>query len=282
MDVRDGEQSMHTDAASFCSAVAQIASVAMSSLLRVDLAKRQHELDMELQIAQETQACILPPSEGTAGSASYVSRIIPGSVVSGDIFDIFEINNNKVAICLGDVTGHGIGSALLMTAIHAQIRASFAHSDNPTDVANAVNAYVVQHSPSNRFASLWIGVFHSVTRTLEYVDAGHGHWLLMPEDGTPLCPDHTGSMIVGIVTSASFCAETLQLAPNERLVLYSDGIIEQPNNEGELFGVDRLIASLRGNTSIKEDVQHTVDTLTDFASTSIFADDTSIVSITFR
>jgi serine phosphatase RsbU (regulator of sigma subunit) len=102
----------------------------------------------------------------------------------------------------------------------------------------------VQHAQGTRFISLWLGVFDLIERTVQYVDAGHGYWLLRPPGGEPQRVECVGGVPLGVDEDAHYRAESLVLVAGSRLIVYSDGVHEQPNPDGEEFGLERTLASL--------------------------------------
>ncbi len=279
LDSRNGEVSPQPDAASFCHAVSQVASLAFSNLKRIELTKRQERLDADLKVAQEAQSFLLPAPLGRVGQLEYASRTCPGSVVGGDLFDIFEIDEHRTGICFGDITGHGIGAAVLMTAVLSNLRAVLSSCGDPAIAVTKVNAYLAQHSAERMFATLWAGVFDATDNTLRFVDAGHGHWLICNTDARPNRPILPGGLIIGVQPDYQYSAEQIKLNPGDRLVLYSDGIIEQPNAENEQFGNTRLCDVIARSDSIQDDVAQAFTALEQFTGSSSFSDDTTIASI---
>lgn len=279
LDSRVGEVSPQPDAASFCHAVSQVASLALSSLKRIELARRQEQLDADLSVAREAQSFLLPAARGTVGRLRYASRTCPGSVVGGDLFDIFDIDDHRTGICFGDITGHGIGAAILMTAVLSHLRATLAKCGDPAAAVAETNAYLARHSSDRMMATLWVGVFDASECTLKYVDAGHGHWLVCTAGAAPVRPLSPGGMIIGVQPDFEYSGACLELRPGDRLILYSDGLVEQPNTENEQFGNARLREVIAGSGSIDDDVAGIFAALEEFAGSSSFADDTTIASI---
>jgi len=280
LDSRAGETSPYPDAAGFCHAVSQIASLAISNLKRLEMKRRQKIFDEDLKIAQEAQSYLLPPPRGMINNLQYQSRTRAGAIVGGDLFDIFPIDNHKTAICFGDITGHGIGAAILMTSIHAHLRALLLNCPDPATAVTESNVYLTRHSSDRMFASLWVAVFDDSDNTLNYVDAGHGHWFTCTKNETPVKPDAKGGLIIGVDHESVYENEHLTLNPGSRLILYSDGIPEQRDSDNHMFTNERLMSIIANSNSISDDVDNTFSTLEKFAGTNQFADDTTIASIT--
>jgi sigma-B regulation protein RsbU (phosphoserine phosphatase) len=279
LDVREGEAPPERDAAQFCHVVSQVASLAISNLKHVDLVRRQEHLEEDLKIAQEAQAFLLPESQGVAGQLRYASRTLPGSVIGGDLFDIFEIDENLTGICFGDVSGHGIGAAILMTAALTHLKTMLRTSGDPAAAAVATNNYLVEHSSARMFTTLWVGVFDSRSGSLRYVDAGHGHWLICRSDAPPSAPPAPGGVLAGIRSGIAYSVEEIDFGCGDRLVLYSDGLVEQSGPGLERFESERLFEVLARSGSISQDVAMSFEALEAFAGVSSFTDDTTIASV---
>ncbi len=280
LDSRATEPQGYADAAGFCHAVARLAGLTLSSLKRAELEQRQARLEADLSAAHEAQAFLIPDPQGVVGTLEYALRTVPGRVVAGDLFDIFRLDDHHVGICFGDVSGQGMAAALLMTAILAHLRAFLAHEPDAAGAATKVNRYIADQSPSNMFASLWIGVFDERTNSLRYVDAGHGHWFIHRRGAAEVRePGRPGGMLIGIEADLEYDAETLELAPGDRFILYSDGVIEHRNTEGEQFGKERVSDILRSTETPTDDVSAVIDSLRQYIGRDGLDDDTTIASI---
>ncbi len=279
LDSRWAASPCHPDAPAFCNAIVRLGSLALSSLKRASLEQRQQRLDAELKLAQEAQVFLTPPDRGSIGLVKFAARRYPGHVVAGDLFDIFEIGGGQVAICFGDVTGHGMAAALLMTAILSSLRAALARHEEPAAAVADVNTYVAERSQDNMFASLWVGVFDPANKVLRYVDAGHGHWALVKSGQPPKPGDRPANMLIGIDPDAPYTAAELDLQTGDRLVLFSDGVFEHFNMSREQFGKDRLFQAIAKSTSPDSDIEDALASLHEFMDGKSLDDDTTIASI---
>ncbi len=256
---------IQADAPAFCQAVARICGLALSNLKRIELSRRQHQLEADLDAAREVQRLIMPPAEGGFGPVRYALRSKPGRFVAGDLIDVFELTDGKVAVFLGDVSGKGIDAAILMATAQAHLNASLKHNPDPAAAINEVNRHMASHIKDGRFISLWLGVIDPRPGSLTFVDAGHGHWLVKPAGMPPARIESSGGYPIGIDAGTQYVNDTIAFPPGSRLVLYSDGLVEQQSPEGEFFGLERTIAAFAQTSAPATDVASL------FASLALFA-----------
>lgn len=283
LDARGREARVRPDAASFCESLAIAYSLSVASLRRAELERRQAELHAELTAAREVQELGMPPERGSVGCMTYAVRSIPGSFVAGDFFDVTEVPGvGGVAACLGDVAGHGVGSAILMAAAQAYLSAELARlapGRGPADVVTALNRHLCRRPLGGRFVSLWAGVLRP-DGTLAYIDAGHGHWVHLAADGSVVERAGLASGIpIGIDADAPYTESTMTLRPGERVLLYSDGIIEQPGSGGDEFGTARLVQAVAGAGSAADDVARLLGALTAYVGAPVLRDDATAASL---
>lgn len=286
LDARGAEAGVEHDAAGFCVALARIGGLAMSNLIRAELEHRQRLLEAQLGAAREAQQLIVPPPSGTVAGLQYALRMRPGMYVAGDLFDILQLPDGRVAVFLGDVTGEGVGAGILMAGAQSHLHAALLHTGDPQAAVNEVNAYLSAHSPADRFVSLWVGVFDRDAQKVRFVDAGHGHWLLVPHDGPPHRPSQgPGGPPVAIDADITYEAAEFTFRERDRLVLFSDGIVEQsaPQAEGaahvDRFGLDRAKEVLSHCTTVDQDTRRLLRAVLDFAQSEALDDDTTVASV---
>lgn len=280
LDARGQETQVLADAAAFCEAVAKAYGLTLAETKRLELERRQSELAAELLAAREVQQLIVPASDGDLGFLAYAVEVRPGLFVAGDLFDVINISPGRVAICMGDAAGHGAASAMMMAMTQSHLYAELRRDADPAAAVQAVNRYMSGRSAAGRFVSLWVGVFEA-DGTVRYVDAGHGHWLVGAA-GQPVRKVQSATGIpVGIDAEYAYEACRLQLAPGDRVVVYSDGLIEQRDAHSEQFGVDRFIETI-GTAPARASVDAAFAAVTAFAGTTSLDDDATMAVIEFR
>lgn len=276
LDARGGESRVRTDAVDFCVALARLGGLAYANLKRDQLDARRRELEAELAAAREAQELIIPVS-GSKGGVKYQIAMHPGSFVAGDLFDVIELPGGRIAVCIGDVTGHGVGAGILMAAAQSHLNAALRYTSDPAKAVAAASAYLSGHAAANRFVSLWVGVFDAAARTVTHVDAGHGHWMLF-EPGKPArLVDSAGGPPLGVDPDFAYEPETLSLADGASVLLYSDGIIEQRGPTGEMFGRERVRDVLAG--AGERDPTAILEAVMAFAGTRTLDDDATAAII---
>jgi serine phosphatase RsbU (regulator of sigma subunit)/pSer/pThr/pTyr-binding forkhead associated (FHA) protein len=280
LDARGEEATVQADATGFCQALVRIAGLAIANLRRRELLDRQQRLESDLAAAREAQQFIVPSTGGRIGAFDYSVLFRPGRYASGDLFDIFELEDGRVVMCLGDVSGKGIGAAILMAASQSYLHGALLHYDDPGKAVAALNDYISDRSATNRFISLWVGVFNPIDGNVVYVDAGHGHWVHAKGDGTCSSPERADHQPVGIIGGTEFTTSQLHCQPGDRVLVMTDGVVEQPGaDNNEQYGIERVHALLSTLSSPEEDVKQLVAAVFEYADTDELADDTTVTSI---
>lgn len=277
VDARSTGTGEHDEAAGFCEAVANAYGLALANLKRVELERRQSALSAELAAAREAQQFIMPPANAAQGFLGYAMQMRPGVFVAGDMFDVVPLEDGRVAVCIGDVSGHGAASAMLMAAAQSQLNAQVRATRDAGAAVSGLNRYLGERSLGGRFVSLWLGIF-SRDGEVEYVDAGHGYWYHRDSNGLRGAGQGT-SIPVGIDLATRYHAARLRLAPGDRIVLYSDGVIDERNPAGEPFGQDRLARALSNARNCDADVIEIFKAIARFAEGAPPTDDATAASI---
>lgn len=283
LDARGSEGRVQPDvtgAAAFCEAIARAYGLALAESHRAQLSRRQAELTAEFAIAREIQERLSPPAAAQFGPFAYAGVCLPGLFVAGDLLMVTPLAEGRLAVCMGDAAGHGVAAALLMTSTHACLHAELLRTGDPGASATAANAYLSHHAAAGRFVSLWIGVI-SPSGEIEFVDAGHGYAAIGGEGGkwTPLSGPSGPPM--GVLAEVSYEIGRSRLHSGERLILYTDGMLEQRGLSGEQFGAERLAGVVTGAAEPTATVNGVVQAVRTFAGRDQLDDDASIACIRF-
>lgn len=283
LDARGSEHSVQHDAAAFCQAVSRITGLALANLRRLDL-------ERDLTAARQAQQLIMPPSQGQRGWHAYALESRPGRLVAGDLFDVVALTpdeNGPVACLLGDVSGKGVGAAITMATLQTHLRVALRRAisggdlPDPGAIVREANSHLSDRLPGGKFVSLWLGVMDPAAQTLTFVDAGHGHWLIRKGGGAPETVDCDGGLPVGLDPEYDYRSETVGFTPGTRVVLFSDGLVEQADFEGEMFGLARAKAALADATNAAEDVAALDAAIRLHAGGLVLSDDFTVASSQF-
>lgn len=279
LDAREGEAGVREEAVPFGEAIARAYGLALANLKRAELERRQAELTAELHAAREVQQVFTPPAQGEIGHVRFAIRVEPGVFVAGDLVDVFP-NEGGVTVCFGDVAGHGAGSGMMMALTQSHLHASLAANADLVSAVESLNTYLCAHATEGRFVSLWLARMESNGR-VRFVDAGHGHWLVRERDGRVRTVAAQGSIPVGIDPNVKYVEEEFALGAGDRVVVYSDGAVEQQKSDGESFGVQRLREAVAPRTLPEDDVAAVFRELALFAGRKVFDDDATVASFEY-
>jgi len=261
-----------------------LAADAASILDNARLVERERErqrLEQEIGIARDIQQALLPKNFRDFPHLAVTGVNFPCLSVGGDYFDVFPLDDRRTAFLLADVSGKGLGAALLTTMLQGALSGMTLGTD-PARVFNHVNRFLCDHAEVGRYATMFFGILEDSGR-LEYINAGHPSPILM-RGGKAEEAFTEGSFPVGLVPEAEFSTTTLQLAPNDTLVLYSDGVTEAMDPDEQLYGNARLRAVLAGKDEMTlDEIQKTVlESVENFARGARQADDLTVLLVRFR
>jgi len=264
-----------------------MASLALSNLKRIDMERRQVKMDAELSAAAAAQRWILPKRESTLSGFTITGESRPGAYVGGDFFDLIVLSDTKLAVALGDVTGHGIAASVLMTAAQGFLHAALQeHADAARAVAD-LNRFVNPRRSDDKFVTAWVAVFDSEAQTISYVDAGHGYALMLdPGGGTTMLAEGDG-LPIGLFAEAEYKSVTKPLAPGGRAVVISDGLVEQygpvhrddGTSANEQFSIAKVAGVLTDTPPGADPVTALFDAVVKHAGTTHLQDDATAVLV---
>ncbi len=203
----------------------------------------QERIKRELELGRQIQHDMLPHAALKLGLTEIKGVSVPAREVGGDFFNYFETPSGQIALLVGDVSGKGVGAALLMANIQASLRTRLALGQDLSALAREIDYDIEANSPGPVYATLFVGILDPATRQLRYVNAGHHpQYVLHPQGGLERMTS-TG-LPVGLYAGHGFREQQIQLAAGDLLFFYTDGCVEAENEAGDMFGADRLEALL--------------------------------------
>ncbi len=207
------------------------------------------KMQEEFKLASQIQADLLPKESPKFQGYDIAGATFPARAVGGDYFDFIPVDDHRLAICLGDVSGKGLPAALLMANLQASLR-SQTYNDNPVRECIArCNHHLFQSTSAEKFATLFYGILDTHANKLTYCNAGHEPPFLVSENGQSERLKEGGTMI-GIMDSFPFQEAVITFKPGDMLIVYSDGVSEAMNSDKEQFGESRLSESLAQNRAL--------------------------------
>lgn len=245
--------------------------------------KRGSVLDhCELQLASEVQKASFPQQPPAIPGLTCTSFYEPARTVGGDYYDFLPLRDGAWGIAIGDVSGKGVGAALVMASLQASLRAQtlYARSKIENLIGN-VNKLFYKSSPEAFFASIFYAEYHPESRILKYVNAGHNPPIVLRRslDRSEVVPLEAGNIPVGVFEDFQYSSKIFQLETGDVLVAYTDGITDSENLTGDPFGCERLERILCGcnGRDPHEILQHILDELSSHSAGSSQADDMTLL-----
>jgi sigma-B regulation protein RsbU (phosphoserine phosphatase) len=199
----------------------------------------QESYARELQLAREIQQRFQPTSPPVVPGFELQGISFPSYEIGGDYYDFIFCPDGRLVVALGDVSGKGTSAALLMSSLHAAVHAQVTSCRPLTETIGAVNRYLADNTPANRFVTLFYAEVDPLTGSLSFINAGHNPPLIAHAEGT-LEQLGAGGLPLGIMPDAVYREGRTQLQVGDVLVAYSDGVTETQNPKGEEFGTARL------------------------------------------
>jgi Stage II sporulation protein E (SpoIIE) len=232
--------------------------------------------DSKRQTAPRNPAVTFAQGNSAASGNRRSHRLAPGTHGRGDHFDVLRLDGNRLAICIADVSGKGVSAALLMANVQASLRASVRDLDSPARVCGIVNGMLCEIIAANKFVTFFCSVLDANTRTFRYCSAGHPYPILASTAAA-----HTldqGGAVLGVFPSWNYEDSSVDLKSGDRLLLFTDGITEAEDAQGEEFGVERVAAFGKAHaaSSAAESNEQLLTQVSDFCAAQ-FQDDATLV-----
>lgn len=228
----------------FIQTLTNIIVVAIENKIMAKQRVIQERIKKELEVASEMQKLLFPSDLPSNKQMDISARYIPRHEVGGDYYDFIPLGNNEFIMCIGDVSGKGIGAAMLMANFQATLRTLFIYQKYDLEfLLTELNEKVMESAKGEKFITFFIAHFNAETRLLKYVNAGHNHPILTTGKDVVMLKE--GSIGLGMLDELPFInIGEVTLKPNTTLVSYTDGVVELENREGIQFGLDRLVKTV--------------------------------------
>lgn len=240
----------------------------------------KQRMQEELHVAQQIQQALLPRGGLQAPGLDVAGLSVPCEETSGDYFDYVRRPGGRLGLVIGDVSGHGLGAALLMSTARALLRAFAATEAGPAELVTRLNRFLSEDVETGRFMTLFYGEIALRERTLLYVRAGHNEPVVYRRDRDTFEELAEGGVALAVIDDFEFTAAgPLQLGKGDVLALYTDGIVEAMSPAREPFGIDRMKEILRRHRDLaaKEVAERIRQAVRDHTGTDAREDDLTLV-----
>ena len=259
--------------------IANLAAVKVDNcyLLEEQLEKRR--MAEQLAVGAQIQRGLLPSADPQLDGYEICGLNRSCFEIGGDYYDFIPKDDGSLALVVADVSGKGVGAALLMAVLQASVRALIETASDPAELVRRLNRVLVENSPDNKFATLFYAELDPEGHRLSYVSGGHNPTLLVTGGET----QELGSTgpIVGLVPRATFRCETVDLEPGATLLIYTDGVTELENEQGEELGLEPIIELIGQQewASMADLMEEVGALMRRFAQREQFDDDTTLVVV---
>ncbi|MBX3279844.1 MAG: SpoIIE family protein phosphatase [Acidobacteria bacterium] len=220
--------------------IAGVAAIRIENVHLLEVQAEKKRLADELVLASEIQLRLHPASAPPIQNYDLIGVSFPCHEVGGDYYDFIAKRDGRFIVALGDVSGKGTAAALLMSSVHASVRAQATTRLSAAEIVSEINQYIYDNTPSNRYVTLFYSELDARTNELTYINAGHNAPILVRATGEVTRLD-IGGFPVGITPFGDYREGWAQINKGDVLVIYSDGASESLDEQGEEFGEARLI-----------------------------------------
>jgi sigma-B regulation protein RsbU (phosphoserine phosphatase) len=268
---------------SFVQTLTNIIVVAIENKRMAKQSIVQERIKKELEVASEMQKLLFPSDLPSNRRMDISAKYTPRHEVGGDYYDFIPLGDDEYIICIADVSGKGIGAAMLMANFQATIRTLFNYQRFEMEfLMEELNKKVMKSAKGEKFITFFIAHYNATSRELKYVNAGHNHPFIT--NGRKVEMLSEGCIGLGMLDELPFIHIGKKiLKPNTTIVLYTDGIVELENDKEEYFGTEKLVKLVHSYYPLKmEDMNNVIfSKLDEWRGNLDLVDDTAIFSCRF-
>jgi sigma-B regulation protein RsbU (phosphoserine phosphatase) len=243
-------------------------------------------IQQELDVARRIQKSIVPrtfPPFPERKDFEVHAEMIPAREVGGDFYDFFLIDEEHLGFVIGDVSGKGVPSALLMAVSKTLLKATALKGLPPEECLQQVNRILYLESVSTMFVTIFYGILSTRTGEISYCNGGHNPPYILHRDGRVEMTETTGGLVLGAMANSTYKAKKIALQPGDGLFLYTDGITEAMDREENEFTEARLEACLKPlrAAALTDVIQGVIDEVRAFSTGTAQADDITILALRY-
>ncbi len=263
--------------------VARVTSMLRMKSLFDQISRANKMMAEDLQMAQAVQVSMLPTKYPDSNKIQFHAYYEAATSIGGDYYDIMDYGNGKIGILLADVSGHGASAALIVSMIKTFAISHMEAGTTPVQFAMSLNRKIIKMIPEERYLTMFFGVADLNTNILTYVRAGHPYPLILRKEDRSIVKLDVQGDIIGLVEDINIEQGKVEFKPGDKLLVYSDGLFEVWNKEGEMYGMENLLRDLndRFDESGADIVNNLVLTTKTFNFEDSLDDDVAVVLAEF-
>ena len=238
-------------------------------------------IQKELDVARKMQQSILPTVFPEGPHYQVFGSMEPAREVGGDFFDITRLEEGRIGITIADVSGKGVPAALFMMSCRTLLKGAAIGAPGPGTVLREVNELLNEDNEAQMFVTVFYAIFDPQTGEFVYANGGHNSPLVVHADGSSREIPGTGGVALGVIDGVDYQEDSLQLAPGEAVVLFTDGVTEAENHKPELFEIERLRQVFDGGPqgNAEETNKAVFEAVHDFAGATPQSDDITCITL---
>jgi len=239
----------------------------------------KERIKAELDIATKIQAANLPTKGIKNENYTVNGYSKPAKEVGGDFFDYYELDEDHLAIVIGDASGKGVPAAILAMISQVMIKQLLKHNQDPSRVLYLLNNQLSENNPESMFITLWLGIYNKTTKELVFSNAGHNPPLIRENDKFKYLDIDTG-LVIGIMEAFDYVTEEIMLS--DEIVLFTDGITDANNDKNEMYGEDKLLNFFNEFKSESDPIRPLLDNINDFTKDAEQFDDMTLLYLKIK
>jgi sigma-B regulation protein RsbU (phosphoserine phosphatase) len=253
-------------------------AVALTNVGLYEQALERQRLEDEMNVARKIQLRLLPSEPPCGRTYQLAAFAQPSRQVGGDYHDFFHLPNGRLGMVIADVSGKGLGAALLVSQLQAFLKSEVRSGRSVAENVTNANRLVAESTASDQFVTLVYAELDPETGQLEYTNAGHNYPIIVHPDGSHTNLDQGGT-VLGAFDEATFESARIALAPHDTVLFFTDGLSDLEDRQGNDFSEERILSLLKQHRRLSADAlrNELVREATEFSRGDLGFDDLTLV-----
>jgi serine phosphatase RsbU (regulator of sigma subunit) len=275
------EKMLSEESASLFRGLAAFMAISLEKFRLYRQMLEKEKMEKELQIAREIQQSFLLQQPQDFPGLDIAFLNVPSSKVGGDYYEILPLNDREIVFSVNDVSGHGVPASLLMAIFRSNFVFQLRRGGDISATIGHLNRLIAETTDANLFVTSFTAKLDCASGTLSYINAGHPLPLVLR--GMELLPLAAGSMVVGMFADVEYPVSVFTMRPGDTLILYTDGVIEAENENGEEYSLARMCATAVARRDLPAAAMQAalIEDLRNFCRRPDFSDDVTLMVVKY-